>query len=292
VAYGAVSLAYKFAKDDVTKYRLKFSNSIDIRSDKPARGVVTRSFVYSLAARRARPTGASLDVAFLETRYKPGADAVEFDSRRKDHLKAASQKPNWRVFAAILSSKGTMRVKPTGEVSFFRLASVGKEYDDKEGRFYATKAIEEIKNQAFLLLPTKAVTKDKPWTTQIPIKFVGGPLAGNTLFAEVQLSLTGVESVDKERIAKFKLTSFKPIKLGIAQGSVKDVKVKLVLRKAEGALAFSPDRGQIRSYEFRTQTILTLDMSGRTVYRDEMDTKVSLERLAGQLKRAGGQPPR
>ncbi len=274
------TLQYRFAEGDQAKYGLKFSQHVVMRGQDAGENTVTHSYVYSQNVRRVRQSGSiSLDIDLLETRFKPGVDAPEFDSRKQAHLDTAKTDNNWRVFAAIVSSKATMSVKSNGEVGFFRLASVAPEFDDDRTKHFVTRSIEEIKDHAFFLTSDTSVTKEQTWRTFVPIKFVGGPLSGQTMFATTILSLVNVEEKDGDRIAKYKVASFEPLDTDMAEDSIQGAKLELKLLKLDGTLEFSLTKGQIRFYQFKAKTWLKLSVEDQLVHEHEMDEQFSLKRL-------------
>lgn len=172
-----------------------------------------------------------------------------------------------------------MRVTLTGEVSFFRLKSVGPEYDDEKTKFYVERMIEEVKDCAFLMFPPEhSVDVGGTLPTFIPIRMVG-PLAGNTTYATADLVLNNVETVNGERRANFSVKSFGQANLEMEEDSIQGVNLDLNVSSLKGTLVFSLDKGQIVNYDFQIKTVLKISSNGQVVQQHMNDIDFSLNRL-------------
>ena len=280
VSTASAKLKYKFSVGDKAKYRLKLRHEVDMEGQQKINNVVTQSYVFDQKVDKVRASGISLSLDFPEVRVKFGRNAPEFDSRKKEHIAAARQKNSgWRLFGALLTSKVSTRVKPTGEVAFFRVKTLAKDYDDEKTRFYVQKAIEAVKNHAFLLLPDVKAEKGAAWKTLVPVKFVGGALSGHDVFVPTTLELKKIEKVQGKRQAVFEVSSYEQPKIEIGGASIKGVKVDLKVKKLAGSVVFLLDEGSIKSYSFKIETSLKLSVSGRLVNRHSMKVSAELDRL-------------
>lgn len=282
---GPIDLQYQFKEGGSLRYSMSFRYNIQEydRSETPqwTGGTVYQSYVYRQEVQNVKPeTGlATLRLTFAEVKFHGGNEEEEaFDSAKIEHRRNAKAKGHWRPWGAVLSSTASIRLNRQGEVSFWRVVDMDRDYQGMEA--LVQPVIAEVVSHAIVVLPTEHPDPSVPWIRRFPIKFVGGVLSGQTVHVLAKFTLLGVTTTDAERVARFGVSLAEPPALPIGEGSARGITVDFTAPRFEGSLVFSLTRGHIVSFALTSHTVFKLSARGQLAREHRMTRELSLSRLA------------
>lgn len=277
----SVQFRYGYSEGDRLRYRIEFRHGIvDTSNGNTTRGSLRHSFQYLREVQNVSSDNgtATLKITFEQASFDAGTPGGGFDSTNADQLRGAKTNPQWQVWGALLSSTARMRVTPLGEVEFFRLTDMDKDYDDNV-RDSVNRVLEENSQYLAARFPSAGVTKGSSWTGSIPVRLLGGALRGNVVFVEGKYTFDQIEKVNGESLARINVTLNKQPNLGLTGESLKGAEADFNVPALSGKLLFSLDRGSILEYDVVVKTHLKLTVDKQPVDDHAMEYEFNLKRL-------------
>jgi hypothetical protein len=252
----------------------------DIAGDGETReGTIRHAFTTEVAVQSVNEdTGAvTFEIGYESALFNNGVPQQSFDSSKPDQRAKAKTYQPYYLWGAALSSKSKLRLTKEGRIEFFRLTSSDSSYDNRTTELLK-QVLQENADYMAIDLPATAKSKGNSWGGQIPVKFIGGALGGNTIHVDVSYKWTKTESVNNENCAIIDVQLLKQPSLPISSDSIQGGEAHFSVDDFSGKLIFSLTHGNVLSFEGKMHTHFTLRISGELVDDHQMAYNFSLNR--------------